>query len=279
MNISALLNLFLILRARASSTPLVRKFDRIDDLERKDKDDFLSKNGYVILRADECFGKDFDIKLKQHFPDAMTQPFRADFPRDVWETVLNSAEVNNCVRQYLGSHARLDDMYLKVSGIEEKPISESWHDDNIGYRLKLFYVFDSAGLIPPTLIVPKSRPYLYKLDFLGEVRRAVSNDFRLRPGQISLEYDRDRCVLFDTNIPHRGGYSDTMGRRVALVIEYINKFKANALFRRGPCCPRQGRGNLIIPLDFNILKNYKLIDQDILRYAGNGNSIYGLHND
>ena len=50
----------------------------------------------------------------------------------------------NIVSKYLGPNVRLDDLYLKTVRDGLSSASESWHDDNVGYRLKLFMVFDTS---------------------------------------------------------------------------------------------------------------------------------------
>lgn len=65
----------------------------------------------------------------------------------------------------LGDNVRLDDIYLFWYDPEKRTewsLSNSWHDDNVGHRIKIFVCFEGNGTTP-TVVIPNSFNKPYKM--------------------------------------------------------------------------------------------------------------------
>jgi len=123
--------------------------------------------------------------------------------------------------------------------------SEGWHDDNVGFRLKVFMVFDTEGQPSGTVVVPTARPQLYAVRVVDEFSRFLfTPKMDARDGALRVGYERGDYLVFDTNLPHRGDYSSGGGVAIA---KFIDRAKADAIVGRAPCGPGQGRKQLVIP--------------------------------
>lgn len=96
-----------------------------------------------------------------------------DIPDDI---ALLAAEVIGGFKaeivSYLGEDARLDDFYLFCFDpvkSEENCISGGWHNDNVGYRMKIFVCLEGDGSVP-TLYVPGTNRSLYRFNLKEALR-------------------------------------------------------------------------------------------------------------
>lgn len=143
------------------------------------------------------------------------------------------------IREYLGDHARLDDLVLfwfDPSRTRAFNISGSWHDDNVGHRLKTYICLQGDGSTP-TVVLPDShrRPYAVRL---AEIGRAMGReDHAPKDGEERLAYRTGDVAIFDTHCLHRGLYEEPAGERVVLVAEFVNRYKADAISGKAPCGP------------------------------------------
>ena len=189
-----------------------------------------------------------------------------DIPYFVWEALLKSTTLPCLIFNYLGPGARLDDLYLK--SIEDGLISgaEGWHNDNVGYRLKLFMVFDVEGTPSDTILLPARHPNPYRFRILSETIRMLGFiNNKPRPGEVRVGYQAGDCLLFDTNLEHRGDYTSSSGIRYCLVAEFIDRTKANSIYRWSPCGPGQGRFPVKVPIEVHeLLASHPLVDVDLL---------------
>ena len=199
-----------------------------------------------------------------------------DLPGFLWEAVLSSGRLQAMVTDYIGPRVRLDDLYVKSVMDGLSSVSEGWHDDNVGYRLKVFMVFDVEGQPSGTVVVPTERPNLYAVRMGDELRRILGHPQRdERAGAVRVGYQRGDCLVFDTNIPHRGDYSAGQGIRYCVIAEFIDRDKADALRGSAPCGPGQARRRIPIPALAGVdVAVHPLIDGTLLDPAGEG-FVYG----
>ncbi len=202
--------------------------------------------------------------------------FSWDLPGFLWKAVLGSDALQKMVVDYLGPDARIDDLYVKTVLDGYDSTSEGWHDDNVGYRLKVFMVFDTHGNPSGTVVVPTDRPNIYRVRLADELARMMKKPkMDSRPNQQLVSYNAGDCLIFDTNIPHRGDYSTGQGIRYCVIAEFIDRNKADALRGRAPCGPGQGRHRINIPADVGVnLSLCNLIDEKLL-YETNEGMMYG----
>jgi hypothetical protein len=198
--------------------------------------------------------------------------FNWDLPAFLWEAILGSATLQTAMTDYLGPRVRLDDLYVKSVMDGLNATAEGWHDDNVGYRVKVFMVFDTEGHPSGTVVVPTERPHLYQVRIRDEVSRFLfkpkTDD---RDGAVRVAYEPGDCLVFDTNIPHRGDYHAGEGVRYCVTAEFIDRDKADALRGLAPCGPGQSLHRIRIPpLQGIDVRTHPLIDPGLLEADGDG---------
>jgi len=259
----------------------IRNFDKVTDIEFDEKLSIIP-NGYLSGRIDDFFQTPgFSQRMRD---SSMRRPPKANervyldwsIPEFVWETLLTSQNLTETVQGYLGKNARLDDLYVKTVCDGLQSVSEGWHDDNVGYRLKFFMVFDTEGEASGTILIPQKRPNLYQVSLNDELKRIHGDPNKnYRGKEIVMNYKAGDFLLFDTNNPHRGDYSSNEGTRFCLIAEFIDREKANKLRGKAPCGPGQAKFKIKIPKlnETNVL-THALIDNKLL-HSNDGYYTYG----
>lgn len=263
---------------RRKNEKIIRLFDQrsdesISSVSSSLKDGFGQFQIDEILEAPGLTERMRNSNIRTLPTDGTRVYFSWNIPSFIWDAVLNSRTLYKIVSEYIGPDVRLDDIYVKNVADGYNATAEGWHNDNVGYRLKLFMVFDTEGLPSATVVRPKQRPNLYNVNYTEEFFRTLKNkDMRSYPDEITVDYKPGDCLFFDTNLQHRGSYHAGNGTRFCVIAEFIDRNKSNALRGKAPCGPKQGRGSIeITPYGENIdLRNYQLIDQSILQQTENG---------
>lgn len=174
--------------------------------------------------------------------------------------------------EYLGPDCRLDDVrvfWYVPSRARRLSISGGWHDDNCGHRLKLYICLQGDGRTP-TVFLPDSHRRKYRFR-LAELRRFFGYpDMGCRPGEVYLRYRTGDVALFDTHGLHRGLYEEPASERTTIVVEFINRHKANRISGKAPCGPGSSRtGTLTFDAGaYQQLASTGLIDEQIVRRDG-----------
>ena len=264
-----------MMRRRYRNEKIIQHYDSSVDKDLL-HNNTLSTHGYEIFKIDElleCGGLSERLRcsdLRQSPQDNQKVLFSWQLPDFLWQAILTSEKLSTLVTEYLGNKARLDDLYLKTVVDGYDATAEGWHNDNVGYRLKVFMVFDTEGRPSATVVKPAMRPNLYKVNYGEEFLRTIKIISKQEhQGEVVVNYNPGDCLVFDTNLAHRGSYNAGTGTRYCIVIEFIDRDKANALRGIAPCGPRQGRGTLEIPELIGVnLKEHKLIDTDLLQDCG-----------
>lgn len=263
-----------LVRRRVVNSVKIRKFDKRSDDYGRFAESGLPE-GYLKTTIDKILDApgltDRMIASELHVrPDEKARAYYSwDVPAFLWQAILNSKSLAHIVQSYIGPRARLDDLYVKSVMDGLNSVSEGWHDDNVGYRLKVFMVFDVEGQPSGTVVIPTPRPHLYNVRVADELSRFLFKPkTEERGGGMKVSYERGDCLVFDTNIPHRGDYSSGEGVRYCVIAEFIDREKADAITGRAPCGPGQGQKQLRIPkLDGVAVKGHPLIDANLLRPA------------
>lgn len=173
---------------------------------------------------------------------------------------------------FLGEDTRLDDIYLfwyDPDKREEWSLSNSWHDDNVGHRIKIYVCFEGNGNTP-TVVIPNSynKPYTPRK---SEIARFVGKrDIENAENQVKLAYKSGDIAMFDTACLHRGLYEEPAGLRAVLVMEYIDRKKANIIAGKSPCGPAMSRtGKVTFSQEaYDALNETGLIDNAIIKKNG-----------
>jgi len=269
------------LRGRLRAEQVIKTFDIMAD-ESKVCDESIMPEGYLKTTIDVLLEAP-GITMKMQQSGLRIQPkleeriyWNWDIPEFIWQAILHSNTLQRLTTNYLGPGVRLDDIYVKtvVDGLQSG--AEGWHDDNIGYRLKIFMVFDVEGEPSDTVLIPSKRPNIYRVKILGDAMRMLGGkDVKERDSEVRVSYCPGDCLVFDTNLMHRGDYSTGAGIRFCLVAEFIDREKANRVHNVCPCGPGQSRFSIRIPHGcYNDIASHPLIDPSLLHKDKSG-ILYG----
>ncbi len=173
----------------------------------------------------------------------------------------------------LGDNVRLDDIYLFWYDPEKRTewsLSNSWHDDNVGHRIKIFVCFEGNGTTP-TVVIPNSFNKPYKMRNSEYKRFLGGRDVDAIQDEIKLAYKAGDIALFDTACLHRGLYEEPAAVRAVLVMEYIDRNKANIIAGKSPCGPGMSRTGKVIFEEgaYNSLKATGLMDDQLIKKVNN----------
>ena len=260
-----------IIYKRQRTAKVIRDFDGKSDLVYNEQSCDLPQ-GYAKFTIDALLEMDgLTLKLQQSdIRRALSSDQKIflswDVPDYVWQALLGSDKLQKTVTNYLGPNVRLDDLYVKSVRDGLQSVSEGWHDDNVGYRLKVFMVFDVEGIPSNTILIPKNRPHLYQVNIADEVARTRKNlNKEVREETITVGYVAGDCLVFDTNLPHRGDYASGAGVRHCIIAEFIDRDKADAIVGNAPCGPGQGKKKIQIPNSVSsLVETSALIDKKLL---------------
>ena len=263
---------------RRKNEKIIRFFDHrsdesISSVSSSLKDGFGQFQIDVILETPGLTERMRNSNIRALSTDGGRVYFSWDIPSFIWDALLNSRTLYKIVSDYIGPDVRLDDFYVKNVADGYDATAEGWHNDNVGYRLKLFMVFDTEGLPSATVVRPHQRPNLYSVNYKEEFLRTLkSKDTDSHPDEITVNYRPGDCLFFDTNLQHRGSYHAGNGTRFCVIAEFIDRNKSNALRGKAPCGPKQGRGSIQInaTVKKSDLKTNSLIDQTLLQETENG---------
>ena len=133
-------------------------------------------------------------------------------------------------------------------------------------------VFDTEGEPSGTVIVPTKRPKVYKVQLRDEINRLTKGTTtEHRSSELLVDYTPGDCLIFDTNIPHRGDYGGGPGVRYCLIAEFIDRNKADRIHKHAPCGPGQGARRIKIPKGLSQdINTHQLIDAKLLHTTDTG---------
>lgn len=224
-------------------------------------------------------------------PNKLTPPEKYS-PQGVFRSNLIDDEIGKTAAEitlrfkdklidFLGNAVRLDDIYLfwyDPSKRIEWSLSNSWHDDNVGHRIKIYVCYEGNGNTP-TVVIPNSYNKPYK-PRTSEISRFAGKRNTIQfDNEIKLSYKAGDIAIFDTACLHRGLYEEPASRRAVLVMEYIDRNKANIIAGKSPCGPGMSRtGKVIFKSNaYKFLQATGLIDNTLISEENN-DFIYTLLN-
>ncbi|MFJ1340566.1 hypothetical protein ACIKP7_20790 [Pseudomonas caricapapayae] len=191
------------------------------------------------------------------------------------------ADFGGFIKDYLGENVRLDDIYMfwfDPDKVETWSLSNSWHDDNVGSRIKVFVCFNGNGTTP-TVVVPGSHNFPYS-PRKEEISRfsGVRNTQDVH-GQVELRYKSGDLAMFDTSCLHRGLYEQPSAKRTVLVLEFIDRHKSNRIVGYAPCGPGMSKVGEVHfdEVGFKLLNKTGMIDENLVSFE-RGKYVYSLKN-
>lgn len=249
-----LLQIFNKLKAQSA----IQFYDAKAPVQQKSESTPLIEKGWHNYSSQELFGESFSALIQDKIRDLAVAYDRfgnwmsRDVPASIVARIVNNPAVQQIVEGYLGPNARMDDVYFwfKSGNPAAWSLSEGWHDDNVGHRLKFFICLGADANAPQTFIVEGTHRPLYRFN----IGREFSRIFRQKVADLTpalrskvreLNYDRDRIMVFDTNLLHRGNYDGRTGSRDCLIVEFIDRDKSNSVSGKAPCGPGQKRSGMV----------------------------------
>lgn len=150
--------------------------------------------------------------------------------------ILSNQKIINYIKYYLGDDAILDTVTLSStnSSVDNKIVSEQWHYDNVGNRIKLFFYLNDNNSISTDYILETNNLYHKRYSTLGSrisnqhIEKYQSKMYKFFPKKNTL-------FFFDTNGFHRGNYKyndnskDNSIRRM-IKFEFSSEFKSKKFF-------------------------------------------------
>lgn len=239
--------------SRLKISKIVNYYDRLSPLNFGEKNSSLLLNGYKQYNDMDSE----DVKSLYH-------AFRNDL------NFINSKEmaiifnkiffkIFDDIKSYIGEDSRLEFVKFQHTQKNINSISENWHTDNVGIRLKCYICLDGDGT-QPTLIISQFKNK-YTPNFTEELRYLGFKNLNDKSKQISLNHKTNSVFIFDTNYLHRGGYDKTDSSRTALVMEFSNYKKTNAILEKNYLIPIPlGKQNCKIKFGPIFLNNFNYND-------------------
>ena len=241
---------------------IINKFDeKINLTDNNNKElNHLFSNGSLIIKniADETEINNFSKNLKWiSFNNSVKQisPLVIE-KRSIIHKLLTNKMLMNIVTNYIGKNAKLDSVEIQkiFHNTESKSISEKWHYDNVGRRLKIFYYLNSTKNI--------------FTEYLNKTNQIIHNEYSIRGSRVTdnviSKYisnietfypEINSILIIDTNGYHRGVYRDNLNNnnnnnfREMIVMEFSN-IKKSEVFH--------GISDIIGPRDIYLSKEISL---------------------
>ena len=191
----------------------------------------------------------------------------------IFEKILLDKKLTYLIKSYLGNDAILDyvSLSITIANSSNKIISEKWHFDNVGRRLKLFFYLNSNSSI--------------STDYVLGTNKIMHNSYTIKGSRIPeykiSKYKKDikkffpqkgHLILFDTNGYHRGNYSentkselnDHNNSRFMIKMEFSSKSKSEKFFEKSKII---GPRNTFFSKGFDF-ESCELIDKSFLTNIG-----------
>lgn len=270
---------------------IIRKIDMQAPIQKNSESTGLMQKGWEVFSSDYFFNSSISNYVESNWNgtikyDSYGNWVSRDISALIMKKIIESENIQKIVTSYLGSDARLDDMYFwfKQGTPTAKSLSEGWHDDNVGHRLKFFICLDAGLNSSRTCFMTGTNKKLYKFNLVAEFKRFfISKDNEGSFGKDGfcdeVSYKKDTIVVLDTNGLHRGNYLNLPDARNCIIVEFANRFKSNAISGKAPCGPGQSpNGKILISTNDDELFKFPLIDQSILRKSDTGTFSYSISN-
>ena len=175
-----------------------------DDLDKLDDDGFLYIENFFKKEDIDHFNKSLDfINFKRNSNIANN----IISENSLQSKIIESQRIKSLIFSYLGKDAKLD--FIEINKVNLNPeleiISEKWHYDIVGKRLKIFIFLNDCNEIFTEYVVGTNNLKHKKYNTVGsrvsdrKIKSNYNNFFKALPKKGSI-------FIFDTNGYHRGCY-------------------------------------------------------------------------
>ena len=151
------------------------------------------------------------------------------------DKILKNKKIQNILKFYIGNNVKLD--FIEVGRIKfnqkKKSISENWHYDTVGKRIKIFIYLNSNNNISTDYILSSNQ--ILKRNFTTKGSRYENSSILNNNKKIFKAYPKIGSIfIFDTNGIHRGNYRNDKKNnlneyRDTIQLEFSDKNKSNKL--------------------------------------------------
>ncbi len=214
----------------------------------------LGENGFTIIH--DYFQGDDYLKLQDVSNSLIgseeSQDILMKFP--FLEKPLFDQNVIKIIRDYLGPHAVLD----YVSGrrfLASGNKSDDWHHDSVGHRIKIFMCINDQNETTHTKVVQAT----HRIKYSNYQQRKLSHEDIEKSGKvITIIGKKNDLIIFDTNMMHKGVYSDVPREIVQFEFSDIRKsnLKGHIGMRKSKFAPSIAKSSLISNKHLNIKEEY-----------------------
>lgn len=118
--------------------------------------------------------------------------------------LLFDPNIIKIIRGYLGSNAVLD--YVSARRfLSSGNKSDDWHHDSVGHRIKIFLCINEQNETTHTKLIPRS----HLIKYSNYQKRSLElSEIENRENIINVIGKKNDLIIFDTNMMHKGVYSD-----------------------------------------------------------------------
>lgn len=241
------------------------------DLNNFHKNGFLFLNNFFPIQELENLKKEISYNVKKN--NSITCNYQIS-ENSVPDKILKNDKINTILKGYLGVDAKLD--FMEINKIELNPvqeiISEKWHYDVVGKRIKIFVFLNDCENIFTDYAVGTNNIFHKNYSTSGsridnqKIKKNYTNFFAAKPVKGSV-------FIFDTNGFHKGSYrganinSSKIISRETIQFEFSSKIKSEKLNKIG--LDQIGTRNIFFDKNYPIENS--LICKEYLTYIHNSN--------
>lgn len=221
---------------------IISKFDFENNILDTDNNDVqhLKKNGYIIL---ENFIDPKSLIINEEINwiqigNAVknVDPFVIK-KNSISHLIISNERVKDILLNYLGPDAVLDYVEFQKTKINSsnESISEKWHYDNVGKRIKIFLFFNDCQDIFTEYLIGTNN--IYHKKYSTKDSRIKDSLVKKNIHNLAIIYPKKgNLLILDTNGYHRGVYrnfeNNTVSKssRIMLLMEFSNVNKSQKFY-------------------------------------------------
>lgn len=259
-----------IIKEQDSDLKYKKKNENID-LVNLHKNGFLFFNNFFSDQELEKLNSEISYNVKKN--NYITCNYKIS-ENSVPDKILKNDKINTILKGYLGTDVKLD--FMEINKIELNPaqeiISEKWHYDVVGKRIKIFvflndceHIFTDYAVGTNNISHKNYSTSGSRIDY-EKIKKKYKNFFTAKPVKGSV-------FIFDTNGFHKGSYrianADGLKgiTRETIQFEFSSKTKSEKLNKIG--LDQIGTRNIFFDKNYPIENS--LICKEYLTYIQNSN--------